>query len=88
MAIKNIITRGYGFADGTIYIATRGYLPKVVAGPIRELTLWTESSSLTLEDQSSGLHVLEADGVLTLETQSPGLTLFDADGELTVDDDS
>lgn len=90
MAIKHIVTRGYGFADGTIYIPTRGYLPgaEVVAGPIRDLTLWPESSSLTLDDQLSGLHLLEADSALELGTQSSGLTLFNADGELTVDDDS
>lgn len=27
MAIKHVVTRGYGFADGTVFIPTRGYTP-------------------------------------------------------------
>lgn len=33
MAVKHVVTRGYGFADGTIYLPTRGYTPGAEAEP-------------------------------------------------------
>lgn len=34
MAIKHVITRGYGFADNTKFIPTRGYTPNTVVSTI------------------------------------------------------
>ncbi len=33
MAIKHVVTRGFGFADGVKFIVTRGYTSSIVIAP-------------------------------------------------------
>lgn len=69
MAIKHIVTHGYGFADGVKFIPTHGYSPAALEAPtgIVDLHLHTRGLALTLAARSPALTLHARSTALTLE---------------------
>lgn len=58
MAIKHVVTGGYGFADGTIYIPTHGFTPAVeVVYPAVTIPVRARSLTVLVPDRGTTIAV-------------------------------